>query len=137
MATALDVADYILRKPRGKMTATKLQKLVYYCQAWSLVWDNKSLFQEKICAWFTGPVVPSLYDAHQGKFKVSSVSGGDHRNLKKKQKETIDAVLEYYGDRKSQWLSDLTHMELPWREAYGREKPEITRTSMRTYYSRL
>ena len=28
-----DVAEYILRS-RGEMTAMKLQKLVYYCQAW-------------------------------------------------------------------------------------------------------
>src|SRR6267142_182405 len=35
--TAHDVAAFIL-KQRGEMTAMKLQKLVYYCQAWSLVW---------------------------------------------------------------------------------------------------
>ena len=36
--SALDVAKYIL-KEHGEMTAMKLQKLVYYCQAWSLVWE--------------------------------------------------------------------------------------------------
>ena len=40
MASVLDVAEYILRKS-GPMTAWKLQKLVYYSQAWSLVWDDK------------------------------------------------------------------------------------------------
>ena len=29
----------------------------------------------------------------------------------------MDAVLAYYGDKSSQWLSDLTHMEDPWRKA--------------------
>ena len=35
-----DVAAYILQKT-GSMTTMKLQKLVYYSQAWSLVWDEK------------------------------------------------------------------------------------------------
>ena len=42
MASAHDVAAYILKK-LGPMTAMKLQKLVYYCQAWSLVWGNASV----------------------------------------------------------------------------------------------
>ncbi len=37
MANAKDVAQYILEK-QGEMTSIKLQKLVYYTQAWSLVW---------------------------------------------------------------------------------------------------
>ena len=40
MTTVHDVAAYILQK-LGKMTTMKLQKLVYYSQAWSLVWDEK------------------------------------------------------------------------------------------------
>ena len=43
MATVFDVAAYILAK-RGEMTAWKLQKLVYYSQAWSLVWDQRPIF---------------------------------------------------------------------------------------------
>ena len=57
MATAHDVAAYILQK-KGEMTAMKLQKLVYYSQAWSVVWDERPLFHEKIEAWANGPVVP-------------------------------------------------------------------------------
>jgi len=33
------------------------------------------------------------------------------------QKETIDAVLDFYGTKSSQWLIDLTHMEEPWKRA--------------------
>ncbi len=29
----------------------------------------------------------------------------------------MDAVLGFYGDKSPQWLSDLTHMELPWQLA--------------------
>jgi uncharacterized phage-associated protein len=36
MTSVFDVAQYILRR-KGQMTTWKLQKLVYYSQAWSLV----------------------------------------------------------------------------------------------------
>ncbi|HCU23588.1 MAG TPA: hypothetical protein DF383_01115, partial [Deltaproteobacteria bacterium] len=74
MTSVHDVATYILKKT-GPITAMKLQKLVYYSQAWSLVWDEKPLFKEKIEAWTNGPVVPALYRLHRGKFEISSWDG--------------------------------------------------------------
>ncbi len=50
MANVHDVSAYIL-KHWGPMTAMKLQKLVYYSQAWGLVWDEEPLFPERIEAW--------------------------------------------------------------------------------------
>lgn len=139
--SALDVADYILDK-HGPMTAMKLQKLVYYSQAWSLVWDEEPLFTQAIEAWANGPVVRELYQAHRGQFQVSSV-GGDATRLKKIQRETVDAVLAEYGDKSSQWLSDLTHREDPWRDAREgvsdgvRSDREITHAAMAEYYGSL
>jgi uncharacterized phage-associated protein len=56
--SVFDVAAYILEKQPKKhpITAWKLQKLIYYCQAWSLVWDEQSIFKEKILAWANGPI---------------------------------------------------------------------------------
>lgn len=143
MATVHDVAAYIL-KQRGPMTAMKLQKLVYYSQAWSLVWDEKPLFKARIEAWANGPVVPALYRKHQGIFKLgSSWKAGDPKKLSALQKETIDAVLDYYGGRSSQWLSDLTHAEPPWKDARGdlgpgeRGSGVITEAAMAEYYGGL
>ena len=45
MANVFDVAKYILEK-LGTLSTMKLQKLCYYCQAWSLVWDDTPLFDE-------------------------------------------------------------------------------------------
>jgi uncharacterized phage-associated protein len=140
MATAHDVAAYILRR-KGEMTAMKLEKLVYYSQAWSLVWDEEPLFQERIEAWMNGPVVPDLYRRHRGVFKISSWPHGDAKKLTAKQRQTIDAVLSYYGDKPSQWLSDLTHREAPWLQARKGLEPgdpgrrEITHASMAEYYT--
>lgn len=142
MATVHDVAAYILAK-HGPMTAMKLEKLVYYSQAWSLVWDDKPLFRSKIEAWANGPVAPALYREHRGQYTVRAIPAGDGRKLTNTEKATVDAVLEYYGDKSSQWLSDLTHVERPWKEARGnlplgvRGKQEITRAAMAEYYGSL
>lgn len=118
MVDVLDVAQYILEK-RGQMTAMKLQKLVYYCQAWHIVWEDVELFHNRIEAWIDGPVVPDLFKCHRGMLGISSLSssGCKSSRLKENEVESIDAVLGYYGDKDSQWLSDLTHMEGPWQEA--------------------
>jgi uncharacterized phage-associated protein len=121
----------------------KLQKLVYYAQAWSLVWDDRPLFRERIEAWVNGPVVPSLYQAHRGQYDVKEWPLGNADKLDAKSLDSIDAVLDFYGSRSSQWLSDLTHAELPWREArrglapFERGNNEITRAAMHEFYGGL
>jgi uncharacterized phage-associated protein len=143
--TVYDVARYILAK-RGSMPHMKLQKLVYYAQAWSLVWDDAPLFHNRIEAWANGPVVRALYASLRKQFKVyprNLEAVGDMKKLSKDQKETIDAVLKHYGSRSSQWLVELTHNEAPWknaREGLGigeHGQNEITHAAMVEYYSSL
>lgn len=142
MANVHDVAAYILKK-LGSMTAMKLQKLVYYSQAWSLVWDEKPLFIEQIEAWASGPVVPALYEYYQGKFQINSCTSGNPSLLTSTERETIDEVLNFYEDKSSQWLSDLTHKEDPWLSARKglapgeRGNQEITHAAMAEYYGSL
>ena len=124
------------------ITAMKLQKLVYYCQAWSLVWDERPIFNEKIEAWANGPVVRELFQAHRGAYNVYKING-DVRVLGKAQEETIDAVIRAYGDKSSEWLAELTHREAPWKDARTGLMPgergdkEITHDAMAWYYSSL
>src|SRR5277367_6028373 len=104
-----DVAAYILQR-NGEIPAMKLHKLVYYCQAWSLVWEERPLFRQRIEAWVNGPVVPALYALHRGAFKLSKWNG-DPSRLNEKDRSTIDAIIGFYGGKSSQWLSDQTHAE--------------------------
>ncbi len=140
--SVMDVASYILEK-QGEMTTMKLQKLVYYSQAWSLVWDEEILFDEKIEAWANGPIIKELYDSHKGMYKIKKLKNGDSTKLSTIQKETIDNVLKFYGDKNSQWLSDLTHSENPWKDSrkeYGpgeRCSVVIPHSSMFEYYNSL
>lgn len=44
-----------------KITPLKLQKLLYYAQAWWLAIKETPLFDEEIYAWPWGPVIPHIY----------------------------------------------------------------------------
>ncbi|TIL87499.1 MAG: DUF4065 domain-containing protein [Mesorhizobium sp.] len=137
MPSAIDVAQYILERI-GPLTVMKVQKLVYYSQAWSIVWDDNRLFPEPIEAWKNGPVVRSLWEATRGQYRVASVPGGNAGNVGGAQRETVNRVLDFYGVRDAQWLSDLTHMEAPWAEAYKKgQNTEIPLDSIAEYYSSL
>ena len=146
MVNVFDVTIYILNK-MGPISAMKLQKLVYYCQAWSLVWDDDDrLFEEKIEAWTSGPVVRVLYERHRGKFLVTAkdfIKFQSGNELSKSQKETVDLIIKAYGQKSSQWLSDQTHSEKPWQDArigledVDRGESEINLDSMSEYYSSL
>ena len=140
---AQDVAKYILEKA-GDMSHMKLQKLVYYAQAWSLVWDDVPLFSDPIQAWVNGPVVRPVYDQLKGRFRVSASDiSGDSSKLSETQAATIDRVIDFYAPRSAQWLSDLTHMEKPWQDARQgmhpgeRGEQEITHESLGWYYGSL
>lgn len=142
MASAHDVAKYILTR-QGEMTTWKLQKLVYYSKAWHLVWDGESLFPERIEAWANGPVVRDLYAVHRQQYRRKTWPVGKINNLTQNQKESIDAVLGFYGDKSGHWLSELTHQESPWKDARrGLEVGErgnhaITDAALLEYYSGL
>jgi len=144
MATVFDVAHYILEK-KGSMTTWKLQKLCYYAQAWSLAWTGKPLFNEDFQAWTNGPVCPELYYQHRGKFTigVAELQQGNSSALTDDQKDTINIVLNGYGDMAPYDLREQTHQESPWVSARGNLAPDatcdtiITKNSMGDYYGSL
>ena len=139
-----DAAQYIL-DTQGMMTTWKLQKLIYYSQAWSTVWDDEPLFGEPVEAWANGPVVRDLYGKHRGQYQVRTVQGGAPSRLTDDKRETIDAVLDAYGQMAPWELSELTHREPPWRDARKaaglkdgeRGNATITLESMANYYGSL
>ena len=89
MTSIFDVAAYVLDK-LGVMTTMKLEKLCYYSQAWSLVWDERRLFPERFEAWANGPVCPDLYHAHKGMFKITRGDiHGDPSNIDEDGTSTI------------------------------------------------
>jgi len=116
VADVHDVASYILQR-QGQMTTWKLQKLVYYSQAWNLVWTDEPLFADDIEAWANGPVVRSLYNMHRGWYSIGQLPVGNPDRLTVDERATIDAVLAEYGGLTGLQLSHLSHSERPWEEA--------------------
>ena len=146
MANIFNVARYILQK-QGNMSTWKLQKLCYYCQAWSLVWDEKPLFKEDFEAWANGPVCRELFYRHKGKFNVSvndfPEKLEDAVSFTEDELDTIDKVLHHYGNYEPFELREQTHIESPWIEARN-GCPEdipcsniITKDSMGAFYGSL
>ena len=148
MNKVFSVAEYILSKT-GPLTSMKLQKLVYYSQAWHLAWTEKSLFSEQIEAWRDGPVVPALFKHHKGHFRVAKgffahkLKDQELFKLSKDEKNVIDRVISYYGKKDPHWLSQLTHLEDPWKNAWkdsstvNHRSSVISHQSIFEYYSSL
>jgi uncharacterized phage-associated protein len=103
------------------MTSMKLQKLCYYAYGFHLAWEERSLFPEVFEAWANGPVCPALYTLHQGRFHLQPGDvPGDWHALDPGERESVDLVLDGYGDLTAHQLSMLTHDEKPWLAARQR-----------------
>ena len=143
-------ADYFIKKfeldqePEKGLTNKKLQKLVYYSQAWSLVLNGKKLFNEPVEAWVHGPAVRSVYVQYKN-FGFSPIAvqvpDADVKNITGKTKALLSDVWTVYGKLDAQYLEMLTHSEKPWREAreglqsYENSEKEIAPKAMKSYFS--
>ncbi|MGK7927026.1 MAG: Panacea domain-containing protein [Spirulina sp.] len=146
MKKALDVARYFLHRPDREAGDTisplKLQKLLYYAQAWSLVLREKPLFSEEIEAWVSGPVVREVWDEYQA-YKYRDIPAPDAENIEFEDDEieVLEEVWEAYGELSARQLRELTHAETPWLNARNGLEPAeksakpISHEAMKAYYS--
>lgn len=146
MSNVLQVARYIITKIDKPIGKFKLQKLVYYCQAWSLAWDDVELFTEDFEITYSGPICKVLLDKQEDLIMV------DKESLKeiniegvfdKDQLETMDSVINYYGDKDTFWLTELVRKERPWLETVKKYHEDnsngkiIDKNLMKEYYKSL
>jgi uncharacterized phage-associated protein len=144
--TANEVANYILcyvHEFGDLITNLKMQKLVYYAQAWFLAVYDKPLFDDRLEAWIHGPVQPSLYQ----RFKrygwepileevVCPTFPGDIE-------DHLQEIMDVYGDLTAHHLERLVHQEDPWKKARGglpldeRCSNPISHDDMKTFYKSL
>ena len=145
---AQHIADYFLWKAyreKKQITNKKLQKLLYYAQAWSLVLRNKKLFSDKIEAWVHGPAIRDVYFEYKN-FGFSPitkiVSDGEIKKIPGETKRFLNQVWSVYGKRDPEYLEMLTHSETPWLEAreglqsHESSKNEISLKTMKAFYSK-
>ena len=145
VTTANHVADYFLafcHEHGDVLTNLKLQKVVYYAQAWHIALKTKPLFDDRIEAWVHGPVVPALYRRFK-RFgwepitlqpRVPAFTNGTEKHLVE--------VFSAYGQFSAWDLERMTHDEAPWRnarrglQADDEGHSEITLADMRDFYGK-
>jgi len=142
--TINDVADYFIRRAHESgepITNLKLQKLVYYAQAWHLALYGEPLVEERFEAWVHGPVSPLLYD----RFRAYRWNPIDEDvampTLPERVRMHLEEVQEAYGGFSAIDLERMTHVEDPWLDARGDLDPTapshapISEEAMQRYYA--
>lgn len=146
------ITDYVITKAKlednsTSLTHLKLQKILYYIQAWSLGINGKALFDGEFQAWVHGPVCRTVYNRFCGdKMIYSEINLIDRKDPSKledipeKDRIFIDYILENYLGFSGAELEEMTHQEKPWIEArkgvgmFDRSENIISSETMKTYY---
>src|ERR1700691_1457342 len=132
-----------MEERRQPVNNLKLQKLLYYAQAWHLGFYGVPLFHERIQAWVKGPVVPAVFQRYKqyGCMNIRNSPADAIEPLPPETAEHLNDVLEAYAHYSGSDLSTMTHAEDPWTEAREGLKDsvssnrEISNDAMRRYYS--
>ena len=144
---AILIAYYFVKKneqDKKGLDNKKLQKLLYYSQAWSVVLNRKPIFPNKIEAWIHGPAIPEVWRVFK-EFNFSSphpeITEEQFHCLDNNDKKILDEVWTIYGRFDGNYLETLSHNELPWqkaREGFSASESsqnEITLDMMNDFYS--
>jgi uncharacterized phage-associated protein len=147
---AVKLAKYILARS-GPMSHLKLQKLLYYVEAWHLAFFEQSIIDEDFKAWLHGPVCVPVWHAVK---KLSILNGNIQIKadakakclssvdsiISRSQRQLITDVLKEYAGKSAYHLECLTHAEKPWIEARGETPADeassarISKVTMRKFY---
>ena len=155
----LDVGRFIINYSNDNkipISNLKLQKLLYFVQAWFLVKkEGVPCFNNKIEAWSFGPVVPDAYHEFKGygggdisridsyfevdydnKWNTEKVAY-DENKINESDRKLIIEVIDKFKDKTATYLVYLTHEQDPWKNAYkGRwSYEEITHESIMKYFN--
>lgn len=144
MFSSYQIADYFvwLSNQTGScITNLKLQKLVYYAQAWHLALNNTPLFEEDFEAWIHGPVIPNLYQEYKDWGWKPIEKEVDEPIFCEEICHFLEELAEVYFSCDAYELERMTHQEAPWiiaRNGLPTDAPSnetISKESMKTYYS--
>ena len=140
--SCFNVADYFiwLANETGSFISNlKLQKLVYYAQAWHLALHENPLFQEDFEAWVHGPVIPTLYQKYKV-FGWQPILEDAKPELPEEIREFLNEVAQEYFACDAYELEQMTHAEAPWNRAREDLPPDapsnavIEKEWMKEYY---
>lgn len=146
-----EIADYFIilsNATQNSITNMKLQKLLYYAQAWHLALFSSPLFEEDFEAWVHGPVIPELYHLYKH-FTWHPIQRDDlvpeqleefEKNFGSDLNNLMQDIVNVYFGLTAYELESLTHQEDPWklaRQGIESDTPSsniITKESMKVFY---
>jgi uncharacterized phage-associated protein len=164
MRNISDIAKYLglsLLSKGLSVSPLKLQKMLYYTQAWYMVFFGKynTLFTENPQAWVNGPVYPDIFLEYKDKTNdmcehlrakdfdctddtVSEEAGKLAKTMELTEDEIkcIDSIIMLYGSKSQNQLIFMTHAESPWADQrkglspFDYSQREISLESMYHYY---
>ncbi|HET7461522.1 MAG TPA: type II toxin-antitoxin system antitoxin SocA domain-containing protein [Longimicrobium sp.] len=142
--TTNKIADWFIHfahEVGDPITNLRLQKLVYYAQAWYLALHGKRLIPAEFQAWVHGPVCHPLYQRFRG-YAWNPISESVARPEPPDEVEAhLREIMEVYGGYSAWDLERLTHAEEPLRKARGDLSPDASSTAvirdddMRRFYA--
>lgn len=137
------IADYIVnfaQEAGSPITPLKLQKLVYYAQAWHLALHDEPLVDADFEAWVHGPVNRDLFTRFRHLKYRAIEQEVNAPILDERTEDFMQELLDEYLPLDAYELEMLTHREEPWMAARGTlaaEEPSqeiISRRTMQRYY---
>lgn len=153
----LDVCRHVINYSNEKdygISNLKLQKVLYFIQAYFLISTPGQCFEEKIEAWDFGPVVPEAYREYKqfGSGDIPTVyyvvnvdkENSWNPNVQKyhddviceEDKVRINGVVDQFSDYSATDLVSLTHRQAPWMNAYvPYMNNEITLEAIKDYFN--
>lgn len=146
------IADYIIIRLNSdeklNLINLKLQKLLYYVQAWSLGINQERFLKCDFEAWAHGPVSRVLYDRFKCTKNLYSfiyitdiIKEDPETMILKEDIDFINFILDNYAGFSGAELESMTHEETPWIEARKGYAPMqtcnnvISEKTMQDYYS--
>lgn len=113
-----NLALYILQNfshEAGGISHLKLQKLLYYVKAWSMVADEPVIC-DPFYKWDYGPANMEVWQKFkQFKSEPLPAPAGTLKKTDPDEKNLIDFIVENYIDFSPLALSSMTHSEAPWK----------------------
>ncbi len=144
MVSPFEVANYFIwlaNETGSFLSNLKLQKLVYYAQAWHLAIEDSPLFEEDFEAWIHGPVLPILYQKYQSFSWKPIIENVVKPTLNPQLEKFLQEIADVYLGCDAYELKRMTNQEDPWKLARGNlpiDSPSrdiIKKEWMKDYYA--
>lgn len=141
---ALDVANYFIHRSGYSKTHLQIQKLTYMAHGYALAILDKPLFNDRVEAWYYGPVMPAVCEKFEDweNNPIGRVSGDISVEFDAREKKLLDTVFRNFGHFCGFYLVQLTHKdskrETPWQQCYRKgERKVIPDVITKAYYAQV